>query len=38
MLEGPSVGARAEEDDIGGSWVVSRGMLGGGAGIVVVGM
>ena len=38
MLEGPRVGARAEDDDIGGSWVVSRGMLGGGAGIVVVGM
>ena len=38
MLEGPRVVARAEDDDIGGSWVVSRGMLGGGAGIVVVGM
>jgi hypothetical protein len=38
MLEGPKVGAKAEDDDIGGSWVVSRDMLGGGAGIVVVGM
>lgn len=32
MLEGPRVGARAEDDDIEGSWVVSR----GGAGIAVV--
>ena len=38
MLEGPSEGGRADEDVIGGSWVVSRGMLGGGAGIAVVGM
>jgi hypothetical protein len=38
MLEGPKVGARAEDDDIGGSCVVSRDVLGGRAGIVVVGM
>ena len=32
------MGAKAEDDVIGGSWVLSRGMLGGGAGIDVVGM
>lgn len=34
MLEGPKVGARAEDDDVEGSWVVSRGS----AGIAVVGI
>jgi len=38
MLEGPGVGASAEDDVMGGSWVMSRGTLGGGAGIAVVGM
>lgn len=38
MLEGPVVGARVEDEDIGGKWVVSRGTLDAGAGIIVVGV
>ena len=37
MLEGPGVGARADDVVIGGSWV-SRPRPGGGAGIVCVDM